>query len=192
MRIIKIIRLKNLKLIIGLLVVIVSFGCKRVDQLNESDRKDVIRQIIRDEKITYLADEFSQIEPHDSTLYFIALYPRQVQKNNGGSTLIGFNNLFDKRDLAVFQEQKNSYKPSIRISRFINDKKVTFYSDKDSLKKNEVQFWLSYPLFNRKKNALIIYLNYYGGMLMGGETVLIYAKKSGKWVRLATIWTFIS
>ncbi len=184
--------MKCLIIIVGCLTILILLGCQRVDKLNESDKIDLISQIIKEEKISYLADGFSEVDPNDSTLYYIALSPNEVQKYNRSSSIIDFDKLFDKSDLIEFKKQNDAYDSTLKISKLLKNSNVKFYSNSDSLMKDETEFWLTYPLLNRRKNAMIVYLNYYGGLLMSGKRVLIYAKKSGKWVRLSTIWLFIS
>lgn len=184
--------MKCLNKIIVFLTILSSFGCQGVDKLNESDKIDLIAQIIKEEKISYLADGFSEIDTDDSTLYYIALFPNQVQKYNRSNSIIDFDKLFDKSDLIEFKKQIDSCDSTLKLSKLLRNSNVTFYSNSDSLQKDEIEYWLTYPLLNRKKNAMIVYLNYYGGLLMGGKSVLIYIKKSGKWIRLSTIMLYIS
>jgi hypothetical protein len=182
--------MKSFKVII-LLSILISFGCDRVEKLNEFYRIDVIKQIIKDEKITNLDNEFSKIDPNDSTLYYITYFPNDVQKYNHSSSVIAFNKLFDKEDLIEFKKQIDSFDTTLRLSRLIKDEKVNLFSISDSSRKNGIECCISYPMLNQKKNAVIVYLSYYGGMMIGGKMVLLYAKKSGKWIRLSTIWDYI-
>jgi len=162
------------------------------DKLNESDKIDVIKQIIKEEKIESLDDEFSKIDPNDSILYYIANFPNNVQRYNHSSKVIAFSNLFDKEDLFEFKKQINSFGTTLSLSKCIKHGKGNFPSISDSSRKEGIKYYISYPLLNRKKNAVIVFLDYYGGELCSGELVLLYAKKSGKWTRLSTIMVYIS
>jgi hypothetical protein len=182
-------------LLIGILLTIFLQGCRRaanVDELCEADRIDVIRQIIKEEKIKNLENRFFIIDSTDSTLYFITYYPNDVQKYNKTNSVTDLNRLFDERDLIEFKNQLNSFDTTLRLHKIIQDRKVHFSSVSDSSNNNGIEYSISYPLFNRNKNALIVFLKYYGGMLCGGEFALIYVKKYGKWIRLSTIWLKIS
>jgi hypothetical protein len=170
-------------------------GCRNavnVDELSEADRIDVISQIINEEKIKNLDDIFYTIPLTDSTLYYITYYPKDVQKYNKTNSVTDLNRLFYKSDLVEFKNQHNSFDTTLRLHKIIQDKKVHFSSVSDSSNNIGIEYSISYPLLNRNKNALIVFLKYYGGMLCGGEYVLIYVKKSGKWIRLSTIWLMIS
>jgi hypothetical protein len=153
---------------------------------------DVLNQIILDEKIENLDDEFSKIDSEDYTLYAITNSPKDVQKYNPSSSLISFSKIFDKKDLFEFKKQIISFDTSLRPSRFIKDKRVNFSTVIDSSKKINITCYLSYPLFNKQKNAVIVFLDYYGGDLFSGQDVLIYAKKSNKWIRLSRIVVIMS
>ncbi len=165
-------------------------GCHsaaNVDELSASDRLNVINQIIKEEKIRNLDDEFFKIDSTDSTLYYITNYPKDVQKYNKTNPVTDLNKLFDRRDLPELRNQFNTFDTALRLHTIINDKTVHINSISDSSYKDGINYTISYPLLNRDKNALIVFLNYYGGLLCGGEYVLIYVKKSGKWIRLSTI-----
>jgi hypothetical protein len=180
-----------------LLSVILFIGCNRidnqvVDKLGESDKIDVLKQIIKEEKIENLDDEFVKIDSNDSTLYYITYFPNDVQRYNRSSSLIAFNKLFDKKDLFEFKKQINSFDTSYRLSKFNKDDRNNISSISDSSRKDGIKYYISYPLLNRRKNAVIVFLQYYGGELCSADLVLIYAKKSGKWIRLSTILVMIS
>jgi hypothetical protein len=162
-------------------------GCHHVDKLTDTDKIDVISQIITDERIKVLYDEFSEVDPNDSTLYYISYFPNNVQKFNHSSSIIDFNRLFDKGDFAEFKEQIKLFDTTLRLSKLVENHSARIYSNSDTSFKPGLAYHLSYPIFNRKRNALIVFLEYYGGMMMGGEYVLIYAKRGGKWVRLTNI-----
>jgi hypothetical protein len=163
------------------------FGCYKVDKLTDSDKIDIISQIIKDEGIKILYDEFLKIDPNDSTLYYISYFPNDVQKYNHSSSIIAFDRLFNKKDFCKFKKQINSFDSTLRLSKFIRNRSARIYPNSDTSFKPGLAYHLSYPLLNRTKNAIIVFLEYGGGMMMGGEYVFIYAKRGGKWVRLSKI-----
>jgi hypothetical protein len=175
-----------------LILALLLSGCYKVQPLDESDRYSVIAQIIKEERITCICNEFKEPDDSDSILYFLATQPDQLQKANRGKDIIRFSKLFDKEDINGFRKQMESRDSTLRLSAHLHVPGVRFVESSDTTAHCDCWHSVSYPLMNKNKTALVVFYDYYCGMLSGGKMAFVYIKRGGAWVRLVTIWTFIS
>ena len=184
-------RLKYIFLILLILITCNSFS-QAVDKLSDSDKIDLISYILKSEKVTCVYDKFDSFDPYDSVLYYLALSPVQIQEYNCKSCIIDLKKIFKKDDLKTFQQQIGSANSIKRLSKLLSTKKIKFLADHDSTTNCNISLSISYPLLNTQKNAMVVYIDYYGGPLMSGKFVSIYVKQLGSWKKLCTILGEIS
>ena len=173
------------------LILLTLFGCQKIDTLNDSDKIDLIPFIIKEHTIGCLYNKPIKVNNSDSLLYYISLYPERIQKVNRLNPFIDFNKIFKKDDIVNYENQIKSFDTTLEYNHIIKSD-IHFFTDNDTILDCQTRYYISYPLFNSKKNALIVYLSYYSGPLSAGDMVLFYVKRFGKWDCLEKIMLSIS
>jgi hypothetical protein len=180
-------------LLFNLFILLAFISCQRVDRLNDADKIELIKHIIKEEKIDCVYDKPDKlnINDWDSALYYISLYPSMVQKNLALRPKIKLSRLFNKRDIDCYNKQISSFDSTIRYNELIKEK-VNFIHPYDTLTKCNPSLLISYPLINSKGNAMIVLIHEYSGPLSACDKLVIYAKKNNKWIKIETIMLSIS
>jgi hypothetical protein len=105
--------------------------------------------------------------------------------------LTKMDTIFSTKDVEFILTQKNMFY-QFRVNGSKIGNRIIVPEDSLELSKNLPYSFITLPIFNMKKDKLIICFGYYCGVLCAEGGTYIYQKKGGRWIRIKIINEWIS